>query len=362
MAAPEDLAVEQNPGGGVSIGGYTGNNGPVVEIPGTVGSEPVTGVGESAFAGNKSLQAVVLPETVTEIGANAFSGCANLEQAQIPADVRSIGSGAFQGTAIADLQLPDGLESIGAEAFAGCDDLLSVNVPSSVTEIGESAFAGCAGLEAVVLPSGLESLDPGAFTGCSGLKDVYFAGTEAEFQALTGGNPDIVPPDATIHYEADPAKVSLPIQLPASVDPDGASNVGFVRQGGAAYATGLQATRVSESHMASTVTGPLSNGSAVTTISDSSGADKADDAPVGTGDVLTVRQGDLVVLRSELVVQGDVQGTGTMSLSQVVRLCYGYVGKWSPEGAFLQAGDFNGDGTLGLSDVVKEALLYKACR
>ena len=62
--------------------------------------------------------------------------------------------------------------SIGSYAFCNCTSLTSITIPDSVTSIGEYAFALC-----------------------DSLTDVYYAGTGAEWEAITGHKPN-----ATIHY------------------------------------------------------------------------------------------------------------------------------------------------------------------
>ena len=57
-----------------TITGYIGG-GVAVEIPSTIGGVPVTGIGESAFAGFSNLTSVNIPVSVTSIGNKAFLGC-----------------------------------------------------------------------------------------------------------------------------------------------------------------------------------------------------------------------------------------------------------------------------------------------
>ena len=58
--------------------------------------EGITTIEESAFAGRKSLQSVMLPMTLTEINANVFLGCQKLLEVKIPESVMKIGNNAFE--------------------------------------------------------------------------------------------------------------------------------------------------------------------------------------------------------------------------------------------------------------------------
>ena len=55
-----------------------------VEIPSTIGSLPVVGIAENAFAYNSTLTSVSIPDSVTSIGSGAFSGCTALTSASMP--------------------------------------------------------------------------------------------------------------------------------------------------------------------------------------------------------------------------------------------------------------------------------------
>lgn len=57
------------------LGTYTGS--PVL-IPVSISSYKVTVIGDNAFAGNKTITEIQLPNTVTRIGAQAFHGCSAL--------------------------------------------------------------------------------------------------------------------------------------------------------------------------------------------------------------------------------------------------------------------------------------------
>lgn len=96
-------------------------------------------------------------------------------------------------------------------------------------------------------------------------------------------------------------------------------------------------------------------------ILDHSGLRVQDHMPLATGYQIVFRRSDnsTIISRFPVVVQGDVCGTGYMSLTQLVRHAQGYTGARALTGCYLSAGDFNDNGALELSDLVREAQLFR---
>ena len=146
--------------------------------------------------------AYAIPDSVTSIGAGAFGGCTSLTSVTIPDSVTSIGQHAFNGCrSLTSVTIPDGVTSIGAYAFSECSSLTSVTIPDSVTSIGGIAFGTCKSLTSVTIPDSVTSIGDGAFASCTSLTDVYYAGSEAQWKAIsissTGNNGLLT---ANIHY------------------------------------------------------------------------------------------------------------------------------------------------------------------
>ncbi|MBR4537816.1 MAG: leucine-rich repeat domain-containing protein [Clostridia bacterium] len=149
---------------------------------------------------------VTIPNSVTSIGSYAFSGCSSLTNVTIPDSVTSIGGTAFYNCrSLTSVTIPNSVTSIGDSAFDGCSSLTSVNIPDSVTSIGGTAFYYCSGLTSVTIPDSVTSIGFWAFEGCSSLTDVYYGGTEDQWNAIEGdGKPS--GNRITIHYfDADPS-------------------------------------------------------------------------------------------------------------------------------------------------------------
>ena len=197
----------------------------------------VTSIGEYAFYDCKSLTSVTIPGSVTSIGLYAFASCTSLTGIwvaegnshyandasgvlfnkdkttlvqcpgafaayTIPDSVTSIGDNTFDHcTSLTSVTIPDSVTSIGEWAFYWCTSLTSVTIPDSVTSIGDNTFDHCTSLTSVTIPDGVTSIGWRAFSNCTSLTDVYYAGSKAQWKAISissTGNDDLL--TANIHY------------------------------------------------------------------------------------------------------------------------------------------------------------------
>ena len=175
---------------GALSGGYT--------IP-----DSVTSIDNSAFANCKKLLDVAIGLSVTSIGDRAFSNCSSLTSVTIPDSVTSIGKGAFLGcSSLTSVTIPDRVTSIGNDAFCYCSSLTSVTIPDSVTSIGNDAFYNCTSLKSVTIGDGVTTIGNRAFYDCTDLTDVYYTGTQEQWDAISFGsyNDSLLSANLTIAY------------------------------------------------------------------------------------------------------------------------------------------------------------------
>ena len=178
--------------------------------------DSVTSISDYAFYGCRSLTGVTIPDSVTSIGNYAFYNCTSLTSVTIGNSVTTIGSEAFSNcTSLTSVTIPDSVTSIGSYAFAYCHALKSVTLGNSVTSIDYCAFAFCAALKSITIPVSVTSIGRSAFYGCSKLADVYYTGTEEQWNSITIGPSNEPLLNATIHFgeEAPEGNSGLTLSL-----------------------------------------------------------------------------------------------------------------------------------------------------
>lgn len=193
-------------------------------------------IGDSAFRACQSLRSATISEGVETIGQNAFQSCAGLTSIALPASIGEVGAGAFfqcqamtnatfapgskqvklgdnlftQCYYLMNVTLPKNIDCIGKGMFQNCIMLVGVEIPQGVESIGESAFASCSTMVAVAIPDSVTTIGSAAFSACPSLADIYFAGTEAQWNSISKrGDTATTVLSATIHYNytsaTDPA-------------------------------------------------------------------------------------------------------------------------------------------------------------
>ena len=218
------------------------NKGRIKEV---IIEDGVTSIGNRVFGWCYGLTNIIIPDSVTEIDDYAFYACTTLPYIRIPDSVTIIGDFAFfECERLENVDFGNGLTTIGAYAFAWCESLTNIYIHSGITNIGyclfrycknlteitvaednpnycsvdgilfnkdkwyllsypigkretsyeipygvevigEAAFDMCTNLTSITIPNTLLSIYEYAFRGCENLTDLYYKGTNAEWNGTS---------------------------------------------------------------------------------------------------------------------------------------------------------------------------------
>ena len=197
----------------------------------------ITAINCNAFYENDTIETVYIPNGVTKIGDYVFSGCDSLRSVNIPDGVTFIGEGAFDCCfGLTSIAIPASVTSIGSYAFSNCSsvtvhisdiaswcnvsfgnetanplyhgrylyideiEVIDLVIPDGVTNIGDYAFYNCDSLTSITIPDSVTTIGGYAFHWCDSLTDVYYEGTEEEWNSIAIGSDNYPLTNATIHY------------------------------------------------------------------------------------------------------------------------------------------------------------------
>ena len=166
-----------------------------------------------AFANCKQLTSLNLNKNLKSIGNNAFEKCEKISSLILNEKLNSIGEYAFSGDKgiAGNLTIYKGVSEIGRSAFMGCSGLDGslvieegtalktipeecfkntgftgiFSVPNGIEEIKANAFTNTC-IETLYIPKSVTSIDKTAFGSGGFLKNIYYGGTEDEWEALGG--------------------------------------------------------------------------------------------------------------------------------------------------------------------------------
>lgn len=191
--------------------------------------ENVDSIDRYAFRDNAYLESVSVPDGVTSIGTSAFESCTSLSDISLPESIVSVGVDAIYNTAYFNddsnweddvlyvdnvlflaldsihgkYEIKDGTTVIVGSAFDNCNYLTDVVIPDSVTGIPGGMFVSCKGLQSVTIPETVTEIGTSAFAECSSLTDIYFGGSENQWNRITVATSNEVLNNITIHFDKE---------------------------------------------------------------------------------------------------------------------------------------------------------------
>jgi hypothetical protein len=166
----------------------------------------VTEIGQYAFADCYGIETITGGEGLTVLGDYAFSNCAKVESFVISDNLTSLGIGVFNGwtslknlsagsnldyafkdgvlynaaytkiiyvaaSAEGEFVIPETVTSLAEGLFAG-SKITSIVLPDTITEIPAKAFQDCRNLTSVKMPAALEKIGDDAFKNCVSLQSI----------------------------------------------------------------------------------------------------------------------------------------------------------------------------------------------
>jgi len=209
-------------------------------------------INDSAFRECQNLSSVTVSEGVETIVQNAFRACASLTSIDLPASIGEVGAGTFfqcqklenvtfapgskqvkmgdnmftQCYYLMNVKLPKSIDRISEGMFQNCLMLAGVEIPQGAESIGGSAFASCQGLTTIIIPDSVTTIGMAAFSASS-LKDIYFTGTEAQWNSIGKlGDTIAIVSKANIHYSYTPPSGSDPDEPGNGDNPGGGDEPG----------------------------------------------------------------------------------------------------------------------------------------
>ena len=182
--------------------------------------ESVEKIPSNLFCNCESLTSVTIGSNVTSIGDNAFLDCKGLVEINYNARAAECTEDSFGSGDGLKVTFGDSVERIPDYIFQDCPGLTSVTIGSSATTIGHYAFNRCTGLTSIKIPESMTNIGYMAFSGCTSLADVYYGGSERQWNAITidDGNDRLL--QANRHCEGEETLVS-PTVKPSYVGASG---------------------------------------------------------------------------------------------------------------------------------------------
>ena len=184
------------------VTGYTKEPVGKLVIPETLGGVPVDQIEKQAFMGCKNLTEVVIPENLRIINNYAFCR-SGLKKINIPEKCYWLCSYSLSETQLEELTVNKDALMSGYYALAFDDSLrtatITEGIPYMYGYLPDGVFQYCFNLESVFITDHITQILKDAFNGCINLKDVYYSGSQSDWDEIEifSGNSFLT--NATLH-------------------------------------------------------------------------------------------------------------------------------------------------------------------
>ncbi len=163
------------------------------------------------------LREITLPEQIQDVWSESFSNTPQLENIFVAGEYSLYRS--FDGVLF---DCRNGVNQSTLVKYPNGKTAESYKVPENTAALAEKCFAENTVLSQIHLPTSLAEIGSDAF-GKAALTDVYFAGTQEQWDAVTIASDNEALANAVIHFESAPA--DDPEQLAVDLTGDGITNI-----------------------------------------------------------------------------------------------------------------------------------------
>lgn len=139
----------------------------IIDIPSVIDGVEIQEIGSMCFAGNPTVETIILPESVKIIGAYAFANCPNLKTVIAPGVTECKHAAFYASDKLENVSIPN-LSTANTALFKNCSALRKLQC-KPLTQICNQAFYGCTSLESLEVDDNDLSFCTNTFNGCDSL-------------------------------------------------------------------------------------------------------------------------------------------------------------------------------------------------
>ena len=172
-------------------------------LPSAYNGNSITKIDSFAFYNCTNLKNITIPDSILEISQYAFANCSNLVNINLREGLCVIGNDSFAGcVSLIGVHIPNSVYYIGGYAFERCTSLVSFSFSTNMTSIESRLFYGCVNLTDIKFGNNIQTICSSAFYGVN-IENVFFDGTEEQWQEIYFENENDLLEDVTKHYKKE---------------------------------------------------------------------------------------------------------------------------------------------------------------
>ena len=171
------------------------------KIVNVVVEEGITEIAEPGFPRLYNMQTLTLPDSLVTLGRATFMWCDDLKEIRFGMNLRFLGEAAFDSSfSLEKVVIPPSVEGADMSVFADCWELKQISVPAGLEQIPPGFLRNTA-ISEIFISKGVTTIGQAAFHYCDNLTDVYYEGTQAQWEAIQVVKYNDQLLNATVHFE-----------------------------------------------------------------------------------------------------------------------------------------------------------------